>query len=193
MKIKIITGSHRANSASKAIGGYLAEKLNKQGVEASVICLFDNDFPLWNVDKYSDAKKWQHWNSVSKDLQDADGFIFVAPEYNGMVPAIMNNFFLLTDKGELAHKAGLIVGVSASVNGVYPVSELRAYSFKNTKINYIPDHLIIRDASDFLEKGNEYIEQRVDYTLAVFNEYTKALTQVRNSGVTATDKFIFGM
>lgn len=193
MKIKIITGSHRANSSSKAVGQYLADKLNLTGVEASVMCLHDENFPLWNQDKYSDTEKWQNWNDASKQLQQADGLIFVAPEYNGMVPAIMNNFFLLTDKGELAHKAGLIVGVSASINGVYPVSELRSYSLKNTKINYIPDHLIIRDVNDFLENGNDYIDERVDYTLNVFKEYTNALTTVRNSGVTATEKFGFGM
>lgn len=189
MKIKIITGSHRANSASKAVGDYLAEKLN---VEAEVICLFEQNFPLWSEDKYSDEIKWKNWTEVSKRLADADGFIFVAPEYNGMVPAIMNNFFLLTDKAELAHKAGLIVGVSASINGVYPVSELRSYSLKNTKINYIPDHLIVRDVNKFLENGNDYTEERIEYTLAVFKEYTRALNQVRNSGVTATDKFAFG-
>tara|TARA_Y100001960_G_C14778381_1_gene884817 strand:+ start:2383 stop:2964 length:582 start_codon:yes stop_codon:yes gene_type:complete len=192
MKIKIITGSHRADSASKAVGKHLAEKLNKQGVDASVTCLFDNDFPLWNVDKYSDTEKWAGWNEFSKELAECEGIIFVAPEYNGMVPAIMNNLFLLTDKGELAHKAGLIVGVSASINGVYPVSELRSYSLKNTKINYIPDHLIIRDVNDFLENGNDYMNDRIDYTLNVFKEYTKALTTVRNSGVTATDKYAYG-
>lgn len=193
MKIKIITGSHRADSASKSVGKYLAQKLEQKGFEASVICLHDHDFPLWNVDKYAETEKWDLWKQVSPSLKEADGFIFVAPEYNGMVPSIMTNFFLLTDNGELAHKPGLIAGVSSSKNGVYPVSELRSYSFKNTKINYIPDHLIFRDVNEFLEHGNENFEERIDYTLAVFKEYTKALKQVRESGVTQTEKFAFGM
>lgn len=193
MKIKIITGSHRANSSSKAIGEYLANKLSKIAIDASVTCLYEADLPLWHQDKYEDGPKWDNWNNISKELVEADGVIIVAPEYNGAVTPMINNFFLLVDKAETAHKPGLIVGVSSGLNGVYPVSELKAYSTKNNKLTYIPEHLIIRECNEFLENGNEKLEERIEYSLEVFKEYALALKSVRASNILKEPKYKFGM
>ena len=48
----------------------------------------------------------------------------VSPEWNGMVPSMLTNFFLLCSNNELAHKPGLLVGVSSGTGGSYPVAEL---------------------------------------------------------------------
>ena len=42
----------------------------------------------------------------------------------------------------MAHKPGLIVTVSAGLGGSYPVTELRISSHKNTRLCYIPDHVL---------------------------------------------------
>jgi len=202
MKIKIITGSQRPESNSKKLGFLLKEKLEKTvaNTQVDVLCLFDSGLPYWNQDKWNpESEQWNElWKPISDDLKDCDGFIFVAPEYNGMVPPIMTNFFLLCEAGELAHKAGLLVSVSAGNNGVYPISELRAYSFKNNKVCFIPEHLIIRNVNKILDVEHssdekDYIFERIEYTMPVFAQYAKALKHVRSSGATKTDKFGFGM
>ena len=200
MKITIITGSQRKNSNSKFVGLNLKEKLDQNFSDVSVesVCLYDAQIPYWDEDKYSDKEKWAAWSKVSEKLAQSDAFIFVVPEYNGMVPPMMTNFFLNADQGELSHKPALLVSVSAGINGVYPISELRAYSFKNNKVCFIPEHLIIRNVNDILNKEvtskeKDYINERIDYTLPVLLEYAKALKLVRESQAVKTDKFGFGM
>ncbi|PPR08534.1 MAG: hypothetical protein CFH44_00966 [Proteobacteria bacterium] len=200
MKITIITGSQRKNSNSKFVGLNLKEKLDQNFSDVSVesVCLYDAQIPYWDEDKYSDKEKWAAWSKVSEKLAQSDAFIFVVPEYNGMVPPMMTNFFLNADQGELSHKPALLVSVSAGINGVYPISELRAYSFKNNKVCFIPEHLIIRNVNDILNKEvkskeKDYINERIDYTLPVLVEYAKALKLVRESQAVKTDKFGFGM
>lgn len=200
MKITIITGSQRKDSNSKKIGLMLKDRLDALNSDISVesVCLYDAQIPYWDEDKYSDKEKWKAWSEVSEKLHQSDAFIFVAPEYNGMVPPMMTNFFLNADSGELTHKPALLVSVSAGINGVYPISELRSYSFKNNKVCFIPEHLIIRNVNDILNQDiksseKDYILERIDYTLPVLVEYAKAFVPIRNSQAIKTEKFGFGM
>ena len=88
-----------------------------------------------------------------------------------MVPSAVKNFFLLCSAQELGHKPGLIVSISSSRNGAYPVAELRMSSFKNNRLLYIPEHLILRDVEKMFNPGEPgleddiYYRQRLDYCL----------------------------
>ncbi len=65
----------------------------------------------------------------------------------------------------------------------------------------MPEHLIIRNVENVLnDKASEndtdadaYFRERINWTLAQLREYAIALKQVRDSGVTQTDKFGNGM
>ena len=104
-------------------------------------------------------------------------------------------------KHELSHKPALIVGISSVDGGAYPVAELRMSSYKNNRLCYIPEHLIIRNVESVLNddpsKNNSetdgYFRERIDWCLGILKEYAVALKQVRESGVTKTDKFTNGM
>jgi NAD(P)H-dependent FMN reductase len=116
-----------------------------------------------------------------------------------MVPPALKNFFLLCGTDLLAHKPGLIVTVSAGTGGSYPVTELRTSSYKNTRLCYIPDHVIVRNVGHMLQ-GNQAadehdaaLRERIDYSLRVLVEYAKALRLVRESGVIDLKAFPYGM
>jgi hypothetical protein len=116
-----------------------------------------------------------------------------------MVPAALKNLFLFAADGSLYHKPGLIVGVSASRNGAYPVAELRVSSYKNTHLQYISEHVIVRQVGDVLNEeaaqsaDDTALRKRLDYSLSVLAEYAKALRLVRDSGVLDRKAFPFGM
>jgi hypothetical protein len=124
-----------------------------------------------------------------------------------MVPAGLKNFFLLCQDGELAHKPALIVAVSSGLGGSYPIAELRASSYKNTRICYIPEQIIIRacqsklhdsdgGAADVSHSNDEHdaaTRDRITYGMSVLLSYAHALTSVRESGVIDSVKFPFGM
>jgi NAD(P)H-dependent FMN reductase len=204
MKIAIISGSHRNNSQSIKVAGYIEKRLldTQLAGETYLFSLAGNPLPLWDESIWEGNKDWQALlDPISRELNSCDGFVVIAPEYHGQVPAGLKNFFLLW-KHEVSHKPALIVAVSSADGGAYPVAELRMSSYKNNRICYIPEQLILRNVETILNnKGDEktnpeadnYFRERIDWVLPQLIEYAKALKQVRDSGVTQTDKFGNGM
>lgn len=158
--------------------------------------------PLWTDDfKSREPEVWDDWRPVSATLARSDGFVFVVPEWGGMAPAAVKNLFLLCDgTTELADKPALLVGVSSSRGGAYPLAELRMGSHKNTRICYIPEQIVVHDVEDLLE-GDGFVatpnakrlERRLLHALGLLLRYAEALALVRGSGVRDFDEFPWGM
>ena len=103
-----------------------------------------------------------------------------------MVPSVLKNFFLLYTAQQFAHKPALIVTVSAGIGGSYPVNELRISSYKNSRLCYLPEHLIVREVGTIFNgkeddnKGTEeYISKRADACLDILLAYSDALKGAR--------------
>ena len=181
LKIAIISGSNRRNSQSIRISNILFQKLRFLNINVSLVNLEKESFPFWQ-DDYDDliSPHKKAFEKTSLLLKDAEGFIFVVPEWGGMVPSQVKNIFLLASNNELAHKPGLIVALSESMGGAYPIAELRSFSYKNTKICWIPEHVIIRKVKDFFPDTDDRLNSRIDYSCKMLVEYSKALKPVRN-------------
>ncbi|MBM4093459.1 MAG: NAD(P)H-dependent oxidoreductase, partial [Planctomycetes bacterium] len=136
MKISLIAGSHRREPESARVAVYVEKVLRDVGVDATYLLnLAGNPLPLWDESVWSGEGSWPSlWNPIAAELRASDGFVIVSPEWSGMVPAALKNFFLLCDAKVLAHKPALIVAVSAGLGGSYPVAEPRTSSYKNTRI-----------------------------------------------------------
>lgn len=188
MKIVIIAGSHRKDSESSRVAQYIEKELTKnQSVQASVLDLRQNPLPLWEEGIWSGDKELSAlWAPFSRELEQADAFVVISPEWSGMVPAGLKNFFLYCSR-ELAHKPALIVSISASRGGTYPVAELRMSSYKNTRLLYIPEQVIITQVGDMLHekpeseisKADSYVRERLGFALALLAEYGQALSPIR--------------
>ena len=134
-------------------------------------------------------------------IKKSDGIIIVAPEWGGMVPGGLKNFLLYVTSQHAAHKPCLLVGVSASKGGAYPIAELRMSGYKNNRMVYIPDHLIVRNVESVMnsstpEKDNAedaYIQKRAHYSLEVLEAYTYALRTMREGHVLLNKEYPFGM
>ena len=205
MKIGIICGSHRNKSQSGKISRHIEQELLRQGLcdQTWLYDLANNPLPMWDEGVKTGDEQWQIVLApLSTEVKSCDGFVIVSPEWNGMVPAGLKNFFLMfTTGGELAHKPGLIVTVSAAIGGAYPVAELRMSSYKNCRICYLPEHLIIRnvgtvfneDSENNEPKSQEILEGRLTYCLELLREYAQAFRQIRSSGKTSLATYINGM
>lgn len=204
MKITLISGSQRVNSQTAKVAKYLQTRLEELNLsesnELNLIDLSEEKLPLMDEsiwDQDSDLKK--QWSKISEKLSHSDGFIILTPEWNGMATAAIKNFFLFVRK-EMLHKPGLLVSVSAGRGGAYPITELRSSSYKNSKINYIPEHLIVREVESVLnidgendEKSDKYIRSRIDYTLNLFGKYIEASKTVLDSEFADSEEFGNGM
>jgi NAD(P)H-dependent FMN reductase len=197
MKITIIVGSHRLQSNSAKVGKIMQEVLEKitlnkentEKLEINTIDLGKNPLPLWNDKVWAGDPQWTTiLEPYQKTLVESDGFVIISPEYNGMASPALKNFFLFWTGATLAHKPALLVGVtSTEQNGSYPIAELRASSYKNTRIMYIPDHLIIRSVEDLpitiqdFGEENYRLLSRIEYSAKTLLAYSQALRVMRES------------
>lgn len=203
MKIAIISGSHREHGQSHKVAQHIANNLSELlNTESYLFSLAGNPLPLWDQGVWDgDA----HWHKIlapiKEELSRCDGLVIITPEWHGQVPAGLKNFFLLFGQQELGHKPALIVSVSAGSGGSYPVAELRMSSYKNSRICYLPEHIIIRKVETILNdnpeendlRSDSYYRERIQWCLQILLEYSKALRAVRDSGVNQHDKFKTGM
>lgn len=185
-KVTVIVGSHRNDSQSGKVGRVIANKLEAMdGVDSvSTLDLATADLPFWQ-ESYTDEEQ-ARIKQTREQLRESDAFVVIAPEWNGMVPSALKNLFLLYSAGEFAHKPALIASVSAGIGGTYPVTELRSTTYKNSRICYIPEHLIFRDVesifnedSDNSNDSHRYMSERTDYALDYLVLYSNSLKQVR--------------
>ena len=202
MKCVIISGSHRPNSQSRRVADKIATLLPQAcpGASSELIDLAYTDLPFWHEGVWQRDEIWaRSWASLSAKLKMANALIVIAPEWAGMVPPSLKNFLLYCDDQELAHKPGLIVGVSASMGGAYPVAELRVSGYKNNRICWIPDHVIVRMPQNDLDKestdknGPPSISERLNYSLQMLALYAQGLDHIRKSPIINYERFPYGM
>ncbi len=204
MKITIISGSHRNPSQSEKVARYIEKTLNTEqtDVEASVFALADNPLPLWDQTLWENNEQWNTLLApIKKQLSESDAFVIISPEWHGQVPSGLKNFFLLFNRFELGHKPALIVTVSSADGGAYPIAELRMSSYKNNRICYIPEQIILRNVEQILNdnakqnnaEAERYFKQRISWTLNILVGYALALKTMREKTEIHHDLFSNGM
>ncbi len=127
-KIKIITGSNRPgrfNPQPVAWVKSIAETVS--GIEVEVLDLAEINLPFLDetlppmMGQYTQV----HTKAWSAKIGEADGFIFVTPEYNHAYPAVLKNAidYLFT---EWNYKPVAFVSYGAVVGGALAVEQLRS-------------------------------------------------------------------
>ncbi len=204
MKIAIICGSSRKQAQSLKVSRFIDRTLQDNALcdQTWLYALTGNPLPLWDEAIWAGDPEWQaRLEPLSEQLASSDAFVVVSPEWHGQVPSALKNFFLMWGKGELAHKPALIVTVSSADGGAYPVAELRMSSYKNNRICYIPEQVIVRHVENVLNDdpaandpdADAYFRDRMLYALRILKEYAVALKQVRATGVTDLSVYKNGM
>ncbi|TGK10500.1 NADPH-dependent oxidoreductase [Leptospira selangorensis] len=200
MKIGIIVGSQQKVSQSAKVGEFLNSKLKEMSVETWTLDLGKNPLPLYDSTQTNDDKLWTDlWKPIDENLKSSEGFIIITPEYGGMASPAIKNFFLHAGLVQLGHKPGLLVSVSSGRGGAFPINEMRASSYKNTKICYIPEQLIFRDVEHLINGGepvspeDSFIRERSGFALKILVAYAGALSEIRESGVVQDPRFKNGM
>lgn len=202
MKYTIVSGSTRVNSQSIKVSKYIKYILEeKLSGTVYLLNLAQANFKFWDESFWDKNVEFDiNWSVAKKELEQSDAIIIVAPEWNGMIPPALKNFFHLAVRGEIKNKPGLIISVSSGPNGVYPITELRLNTYKNSFFCYIPHHVIVRYVGTVLNDLNVYendedkiIRERIESSLKVLVEYASAFKTIRNSDAVKNFPFPFGM
>ena len=202
MQIAIVVGSHRKESQSSRVGAFIASDLARidPSVTVDTIDLAGNPLPLWDESVWQGSSALSAlWKPYRDRMRRADGFVIIAPEWAGMVPPGLKNLLLFAGPKEVGHKPAMIVAVSASRGGSYPVNELRTSGYKNSRLVYIPEHVLIHDVNDMLlgatpaSDRDAWLRRRIEFADRILLEYAKALAPIRTSGLTEHADFPYGM
>lgn len=182
LNVTLIAGSSQHPSQTAKVARYLAGRLQALDLcgAPALIDLGLTPLPLWPapIDEVA-------WLEHAEQLQRADALVVLTPEWHGMACPALKNLFLYASYRELAHKPALLVGVSAGQGGAYPLSELRASSYKNSRICYLPEQLVIRQVDQVMNDGlpasddDQRIRRRADWSLRVLAEYAHAMGGLR--------------
>lgn len=203
LKVSIIVGSHRPQSQSAKVGHFFRRLFlrNGSGREAFLHDLAETPLPFWDEGVWNGEEQWARtWEPISQELSSSDGLVLVTPEWGGMATPALKNFLLLCSNGVVRHRPVLIVSVSASRGGTYPIAELRMASGKNSHLCFIPEHIIVRQVNQVLNDDeapandeDAYLRGRLLYAMNMLVEYSRALRLVRTSPVLQDKRFRYGM
>lgn len=134
VKIQIILGSTRPNRRSEMVGKWVLEQIKQNPeVEAELIDLRDWPLPFYNEISGPSglhgnfsveiAKKW------GEQVNKADGYIIITPEYNHGYPAVLKNA-LDYAYAEWNNKPVAFVSYGGMVGGARSVEQLRLVSIE---------------------------------------------------------------
>ena len=118
MKVAVLVGSLRRESFSrktaKTLVALAPESLTLEIVEIG-------DLPLYNQDSDDDRQPPNEWTTFRNRIKGYDGVIFVTPEYNRSVPAVLKNAIDVGSRpygqSVWTRKPGAIVSVSPGAIG----------------------------------------------------------------------------
>jgi NAD(P)H-dependent FMN reductase len=150
MKIVIVSGSQRPESQTCKVCTYIQNLLNRKDVDTHLLELGTQPLPLNSSTEARSQGGKDTIETYLSLLDGADGFVYASPEWSGAAtPAIMNALSLAGSP--LSHKPTMLVGVSASRGGSYPIAQMKAFGSKNNKTIFVPDHIIVHNVTDVLE------------------------------------------
>ncbi|NRD72627.1 NAD(P)H-dependent oxidoreductase [Shewanella sp. VB17] len=192
MDLLIVSGSQRTHSQSAKVAHYLTQAATDFS-EVSHIELCRHNLPFWDGEPESKLGKDNPWPLISQKVKQADALILITPEWGGMASPLLKNFLLMCDNQETAHKPALLISVVSGISGAYPIAELRMNALKNNKLVALPDHLIIRNVTEVLNKQNDGelttnssahsresdLKDRIQYSLHMLYQYGEALGGIR--------------
>ena len=196
----ILSCSHRKNSASKQVGEVCQEQIKQlfSHTQTTLLDFGSDSLPMWDEGVWNQESQWQkRLAPLTNAAKQSDALIVIVPEYAGMASPMAKNIMLFLTTEMVGHKPALLVGVSAGIGGSYPVAEMRMSSYKNNRLLWLPDHVIIRSAGDFKAPFDDNRQQeslqRLQHGIRMLNEYAKVLPAVRDSDAFTQQPFPFGM
>ncbi|MEO0422189.1 MAG: NAD(P)H-dependent oxidoreductase [Pseudomonadota bacterium] len=197
MQLLVISGSHRKGSQSSKVARYLAQRsVDLQLFTSSeILDLSESTLPFWDEGAFDpNHEQWKtELSSLNTNLRNAAAYIVVSPEWHGTVPSRLKNLFLFFTSATVGHKPAMVTAVSGSRGGAYPVVELRASAYKNCRLCFVPEHLIVRSVGEVMNDGepqgeeDSYIRGRSDFALRGLAEYAKAMATMDRSILISKD------
>lgn len=150
-RIHILSATDRPNSNALKVASY-ADKFLSERVTTKLFTLMD--FPLQDIvggkyhNKPSSVKKF------NEDFLDADGFLFVIPEYNGGFPGILKLFYDYLPFPEAFGKMPIcLIGEAAGAFGALRPVEQFSQLLIYRQAHIFPERIFIQRVNDSFDEN----------------------------------------
>lgn len=171
-RIGLIIGSLRTGSFSKAVGNALIAlahpSLKLEIIDISALSIYNQDLDS----PEATPKSWQDFRDA---LQPLDGFIFITPEYNRSVPAVLKNALDIASRpyGQSMWngKPGAVISASPGGLGGFGANHhlRQTLTFLNVPLLQQPE-MYLANIAAALEEGASGFNERTTKLLAEFLE-----------------------
>ncbi len=175
-QIGVIVGSLRRDSFCRAVAkaaiSVAPEDLSLRFIEIG-------DLPMFNQDFDDDGNTPDSWTRFRKEIKELDGFIFVTPEYNRSIPAVLKNAIDIGSRPYGSNvwdgKAGGIISVTPGGLGAFGANHhlRQPMVFLNVLMLQQPE-AYISNVAELLNENGEITDEK---NLGYLKNYMAAFTQ----------------
>lgn len=160
-KLLFMIGSLRANSASKALGAALAERLAD---DADVSVAEIGNLPLYNADITDNPAV----AALIEAVRSSDGVVFITPEYNYSIPGVLKNAIDWVSRpayqSAFLHKPCFVVSLSGgALGGVRAQGHLKQMLNGMMADVFPSQEVIVTFGNDKVKEGRFSDEPTLDF------------------------------
>jgi len=179
MKIHILSSTDRPGSNALKVANYVSGLMDKE-IENEVFSL--EDFPFNDVvgGRYGDDIK--SVDEYNERFLDADGILFIVPEYNGGFPGVLKLFIDYLPFPEALEKMPVsIIGEAAgSFGALRPIEHLQGILGYRNALLY-PERIYIKDVNNTFDEedglNSDKLQQLLEKKIKGFAEFVKLQNQ----------------
>ncbi|MDF2518492.1 MAG: NAD(P)H-dependent oxidoreductase [Sphingobacterium sp.] len=167
--IGIIVGSLRKQSYNKKIAAFICEqpanKFNYRVIEIG-------DLPLYNQDFDDEGNPPESYVRFRKEIASLDAVLFISPEYNRSIPAVLKNAIDVGSrpygKNKWDGKPGAIISSSTGVYGGFGANHhiRQALVFVNIYPMQQPEAYLGSIKDSIGENGKVELQKTIDFLLS---------------------------
>ena len=166
VKLKIITGSNRPGRFNLQPANWIYDMATQvEGVEAELLDLEVINLPFLDEPNLPVRRQYtkEHTKAWAAKIDEADGFIFVTPEYNRSFSAVLKNAIDYLS-AEWNYKPASFVSYGASLGGALAVEQLRVVTGALKMYGLREQVLLSNYSNDLDEQGNfKFNERHVEF------------------------------
>ena len=160
--IVIIVGTNRQNYMSLRVAEYYQRLLNQYNTTSIILDLVDLPHDFTFTALYGNSGKNDTFNALRSQIDGAEKFIFITPEYNGSYPGVLKAFIDgLPYPNSFTNKKAALVGLSSNMQGAITalshLNDIFSYLGMNTlalrvKLAQIQAHFVDNEITNPLYK-----------------------------------------
>jgi len=176
-RIHVLSATDRPKSNALKVSEYATSILSEYA-ETKLFSLCD--FPLEDVVGGKYGKTPDSVKKYNKDYLEADGFLFIIPEYNGGFPGILKLFYDYLPFPESFSKMPVsLIGEAAGAFGALRAVEQFEQLLKYRKAYIFPERMFIQRVNDQFDEeeglSSERLQSSLEKQLCEFPDFVEKL------------------